>query len=108
VDGLQAIYRLTLADTRLDLTAYYTPQELIQNQLGLEYLWRPSDDFSWRLRYLPGYGIEQGQDGRLVHALHTDVTIRNVLPVEVRPAIDFQQTPNYQMFRFLLMLEKSF
>ena len=88
--------------------AYYTPQQLVQNQLGLEYLWKPSDQVSWRLRYLPGYGHEEGKGGRFVNAVHTDILIRNVLPFDVRSALDFQQTPTYQMFRFLLMFEKSF
>jgi hypothetical protein len=106
--NLQVIYRLTLADTALERSAYSTPQQLIQNQVGLEYLWKVSGNLSWRFRYLPGYGIEQGKAGRLVHALHTDMLLRNLLTLDVRPSLDYQQTPTYQMFRFLLMVEKSF
>ena len=109
LENLRALYRLTLADTDQDLPEYYTPQQLIQNQLGLEYLGRPSDHVHWRLRYLPGYGIEQGKDGRFVHAVHADVLFRDVVfRLDVRPSLDFQQTPTYQMFRATLTLERSF
>jgi hypothetical protein len=108
VRNLQALYRLTLADTANEEPGYYTPQQLVQNQVGLEYLWKPSDDFAWRFRYLPGYGFEQGGDGRFVHALHTDLLIRDVLTLDVRPVLDYQQTPTYNLFRFLLLFERSF
>jgi tetratricopeptide (TPR) repeat protein/peptidoglycan/xylan/chitin deacetylase (PgdA/CDA1 family) len=108
VNNLKALYRLTLADTDLELPEYYTPQQLVQNQLGLDYVGRPTDHISWRVRYLPGYGIEQGKGGRFVHAVHADILFRDVLTLDIRPSMDFQQTPTYQMFRATLTLERSF
>jgi hypothetical protein len=106
--NLQALYRLTYADTRLDVPAYYSPQALVQNQLGLGYRWTPSPRITWRLQYLPGYGYERNEDGRWVQAVHTDLLLRNAGPFDLRPSFDYQQTPTYHMWRALLTLEHAF
>jgi len=108
LENLKGLYRLTLADTRDEVPAYYTPQELIQNQVGAEYLWRPTDHLAWRFRYLIGYGHEMGEGGRIVHAAHTGVLFRNVGGLNIRPSLDYQQTPAYQMFRVMLTVDWNF
>ena len=108
VEGLTGLYRLTLADTREESAAYYTPRQLVQNQIGVEYRWRPSQRVTGRIRYLLGYGDERDQPGRIVHAAHVDLLFRNVGGLNLRPSIDFQQTPTYQMFRAALTADWKF
>lgn len=108
VPRLEVLYRLTFEDASEYRSAYYTPQALIQNQLGFGYSWEPFRRAVWRLRYLPGYGYEDNGGGRFVHALHTDLSLRTLLDILVQPALDFQQTPTYHMFRATLTLQKRF
>ncbi len=108
IPRLTGLYRLTVADTRNTSPAYYTPQELVQNQVGAEYLWQPCDRFAGRLRYLIGYGQETARGGQVVHAIHADLHLRKVLGLNLRPSLDYQQTPSYRMFRALLQLDWRF
>jgi tetratricopeptide (TPR) repeat protein/peptidoglycan/xylan/chitin deacetylase (PgdA/CDA1 family) len=90
------LYRLTNDNTRLVSPLYYSPQHLVEHQLGLEIPWRISSDTSLTLQYFPGYGKETGSSGSFVQ--NADIFFlsqwhgRNFIEV----SFDWGETPTFR------------
>lgn len=92
---LRLIAQFRWDDTRKESPAYYSPDDLRLLQAGFEY--RPSAlaAHGARLRYLGGYGIENGADSRYVNALYIDAHVRRGERGGWVPLIGLQQSPTY-------------
>jgi tetratricopeptide (TPR) repeat protein len=93
--GLRLIGRVLHDDASRESEAYYSPQNLRQGHLGVS--WQPDLGLALkpRLRYLPGYGVEDGEDSRIVHGVDLDVRWRLGERSELRPAASYLRTPSY-------------
>ena len=94
IPHLAVLYQFTLDDSHEDVTEYYTPRNLRLHRFGV-HCDAPMSGGRLRLRYLPGYGIEDGGESRLVHAGNADVSWELKPGLILRPAAQFQRTPTY-------------
>jgi peptidoglycan/xylan/chitin deacetylase (PgdA/CDA1 family) len=93
--GLRLVGRFTYDDALEESEAYYSPRNLRQGSLGLAWSAEPRPGLKTRLRYLPGYGVEDGSDARIVHSLDFDARLRLGPQSELRPILNYYLTPSY-------------
>lgn len=102
------VYRFTLDDTSALSPNYYSPQGLMLHQLGVHYqtlLWK---GLELSVRYLPGYGNEQGSDPRFVQSLQIDTPFRWRDTLWLRPMLFFSRTPTFESNKVGVMMEFRF
>lgn len=105
-DDLRAVYQFTAETATRRSERYYSPKQLLTNQLGLSWLPELSEDLRLELTYLPGYGMESGVPPagdnrpqpparRIVH-LFTASAAARLGPVTAKPLVTLSRSPLYQ------------
>ncbi|MCE9615550.1 MAG: tetratricopeptide repeat protein [Lentisphaerae bacterium] len=106
--GMTVLGQFSLDDADEDREAYYTPRNLRLGRLGLQYDIDLAPGGRLRLRYLPGYGVEEGEDARVVQAGSAELTWPIKPGLDLRPAANFQRTPTYSSAAGAVTLNHEF
>lgn len=116
LEGLRAVYLLTVEGARARSARYYSPQRLVTNQLGLSYQPELGDELGLELTYLPGYGMESGarrEEGlpdasrRVVHTFTASMTAR-WKDLTAKPLLTLSRSPLFRSNTYGLNLGWQF
>jgi hypothetical protein len=105
--SLRAIYRFIYDDMKDVSPRYYSPQDLVEHHLGLEFSPRLQyvDPF---IRYLPGYGKENGVDSGFIQQVEAGFPLKLGADTTVGPYFSYVRTPSYRRNSYSLVATHRF
>jgi hypothetical protein len=107
VENLSGVYKFTFQNMNNVSPDYYSPQRLIQHQLGVDY----TSKVGWiqpSVRYLPGIGQEKGTDQQFVQDVEAAISFQFNDYISLQPVYDLTKTPTYRRDSYNVLLTIRF
>jgi hypothetical protein len=107
VSDFHGVYKYTFDNMDEISPNYYSPQQLHQHQLGLEY----TPGASWfqpSIAYMPGVGRERGIDRQFIQDVQVSFLIRLGLRTVIQPFWSYLETPTYHRNTYNITLTQRF
>ena len=101
-------YHFAAEHTQDVRAAYYSPQHLILHQAILQGSARIPPGFFLNVRYLPGYGKEDGTPGEFVNDFELAMPIPLGKQTQLTPEIWLSRTPTYKKDSYSVALTHRF
>jgi tetratricopeptide (TPR) repeat protein/peptidoglycan/xylan/chitin deacetylase (PgdA/CDA1 family) len=104
---LRTMYQFVYDHAKTQKNEYYTPNNLRQHQLGLQYAprWKRFQPF---IRYLPGYGQETGVTSGFIQEVEVGLPIKPGERTSIGPYAGYVKTPTYHRSSISLIFSHQF
>ncbi len=102
------IYRVYGVSNRFESPFYYSPESLLENNLGLSHAFRVRGPYLLTLSYLPGIGKETKKDSRFVQNAKADLFCRWGNHTDLKLGYTYNQNPSYHSNEVKLSFDHRF
>jgi hypothetical protein len=107
INSLNGLYVFTYQNMDKVSPDYYSPQQLVQHQLGIDY----DPKAGWiqpSIRYLPGIGQENGTGYEFIQDIEAALLFRFNDYITIQPIYDLTTTPTYRRDSYNVLLTARF